>query len=123
MAPRSDDREPRGWQRDRLERHLGSDRGLRGAAHLAGIDEAEGAAQRDAGGGGDSGDIEGIVGTALGANVFTQLAAYVVNAGLVETLRGGTFTVFAPTDEAFSKLPAASLNALSLAVSKSSAVL
>ncbi|MFN6118572.1 MAG: fasciclin domain-containing protein [Actinomycetes bacterium] len=48
-----------------------------------------------------------IVGTALGATVFSQLAGFVVDAGLVETLRGpGPFTVFAPTDDAFAKIPA-----------------
>lgn len=46
-----------------------------------------------------------IVGTALLANVFGQLAGLVVDAGLVETLRGGPFTVFAPTDDAFAKIP------------------
>ncbi len=53
-----------------------------------------------------------IVGTALQATFFTQLAAYVVNAGLVETLRGGPFTVFAPTDEAFAKIPTDILRAV-----------
>jgi transforming growth factor-beta-induced protein len=53
-----------------------------------------------------------IVGTALQATVFTQLAGYVVNAGLVETLRGGPFTVFAPTDAAFAKIPADILHAV-----------
>lgn len=48
-----------------------------------------------------------IVGTALLAGDFTQLAGYVVDAGLVDALRGGPFTVFAPTDEAFSRIPAA----------------
>jgi uncharacterized surface protein with fasciclin (FAS1) repeats len=43
-----------------------------------------------------------IVGTALENGVFTQLAGLVVDAGLVDTLRGeGPFTVFAPTDDAF----------------------
>ncbi len=46
-----------------------------------------------------------IVGTALTNAVFTQLAGLVVDADLVETLRGGPFTVFAPTDAAFGKLP------------------
>ncbi len=46
-----------------------------------------------------------LVGTALSNAVFTQLAGLVVEAGLVETLRGGPFTVFAPTDAAFAKLP------------------
>jgi uncharacterized surface protein with fasciclin (FAS1) repeats len=52
-----------------------------------------------------------IVGTALGAGVFTQLAGMLVDAGLVDTLRGpGPFTVFAPTDAAFAKLPVAALH-------------
>ena len=46
-----------------------------------------------------------IVGTALTNTVFTQLAGLVVDANLVDTLRGGPFTVFAPTDAAFGKLP------------------
>ena len=46
-----------------------------------------------------------IVATALTNQVFTQLAGLALNAGLVETLRGGPFTVFAPTDSAFGKLP------------------
>lgn len=46
-----------------------------------------------------------IVGTALQANIFQQLAGYVVQAGLVDALRGGPFTVFAPVDDAFKKIP------------------
>ncbi len=47
-----------------------------------------------------------IVGTALTAGPFTELAGLVVDAGLVDTLREpGPFTVFAPTDAAFQKLP------------------
>ncbi len=46
-----------------------------------------------------------IVGTALSATVFNELAGLVVDAGLVDALRGGPFTVFAPTDAAFAKLP------------------
>lgn len=46
-----------------------------------------------------------IVATALTNQVFTELAGLAVDAGLVETLRGGPFTVFAPTDAAFDKLP------------------
>jgi transforming growth factor-beta-induced protein len=46
-----------------------------------------------------------IVATALTNHVFTELAGLVVDAGLVEALRGGPFTVFAPTDAAFDKLP------------------
>jgi uncharacterized surface protein with fasciclin (FAS1) repeats len=47
-----------------------------------------------------------IVDTAVGAGSFNTLVAAVKAAGLVETLKGpGPFTVFAPTDEAFAKLP------------------
>ena len=47
-----------------------------------------------------------IVDTAVGAGQFTTLTAALGAAGLVDTLRGpGPFTVFAPTDEAFAKLP------------------
>ena len=42
-----------------------------------------------------------IVATALTGHVFTELAGLALDAGLVETLRGGPFTVFAPTDAAF----------------------
>ena len=54
-----------------------------------------------------------IVGTALTAGVFTQLAGMVVDAGLTETLRGeGPFTVFAPTNAAFAALPPEALHAV-----------
>jgi uncharacterized surface protein with fasciclin (FAS1) repeats len=47
-----------------------------------------------------------IVDTAVGAGSFKTLAKALQAAGLVETLKGrGPFTVFAPTDEAFAKLP------------------
>ena len=47
-----------------------------------------------------------IVDTAVGAGQFKTLAAALQAAGLVETLKGkGPFTVFAPTDAAFAKLP------------------
>lgn len=47
-----------------------------------------------------------IVDTAAGAGQFGTLVAAVKAAGLVDTLKGkGPFTVFAPTDEAFAKLP------------------
>lgn len=54
-----------------------------------------------------------IVDTAVSAGNFTKLVEAVKAAGLVEILRGeGPFTVFAPTDEAFAKLPAGTLDAL-----------
>ncbi len=54
-----------------------------------------------------------IVDTAVGAGSFTTLVAAVQAAGLVETLKGdGPFTVFAPTDDAFAKLPAGTVENL-----------
>ena len=54
-----------------------------------------------------------IIDTAVAAGSFKTLAAAVTAAGLVDTLKGaGTFTVFAPTDEAFAKLPAGTVDAL-----------
>ena len=54
-----------------------------------------------------------IVGVAAGAGQFNTLVAAVKAAGLVDTLNGaGPFTVFAPTDEAFAKLPAGTLDTL-----------
>ena len=54
-----------------------------------------------------------IVETAINAGSFSTLVKAVQAAGLVETLQGeGPFTVFAPTDEAFAKVPAATLEAL-----------
>jgi uncharacterized surface protein with fasciclin (FAS1) repeats len=54
-----------------------------------------------------------IVDTAVTAGSFTTLVAAVKAAGLVDTLKGaGPFTVFAPTDEAFAKLPAGTVDAL-----------
>ncbi len=54
-----------------------------------------------------------IVDTAIADGRFTTLVAAVQAAGLVETLKGaGPFTVFAPTDEAFGKLPAGTVEGL-----------
>lgn len=51
-------------------------------------------------------ETKDIVDTAVGAGKFSTLVAAVKAAGLVDTLKGaGPFTVFAPTDEAFAKLP------------------
>ena len=56
---------------------------------------------------------EDIVDTAIAAGSFKTLAAALGAAGLVETLKGaGPFTVFAPTDEAFAKLPAGTVESL-----------
>ncbi len=54
-----------------------------------------------------------IIDTAVAAGSFTTLAKLLTDAGLVETLKGaGPFTVFAPTDEAFAKVPAETLASL-----------
>jgi uncharacterized surface protein with fasciclin (FAS1) repeats len=54
-----------------------------------------------------------IVDTAKSAGSFNTLVTAVQAAGLVDTLKGpGPFTVFAPTDEAFAKVPKAKLDAL-----------
>jgi len=54
-----------------------------------------------------------IVDTAIAAGSFTTLVKAVQAAGLVDTLKGpGPFTVFAPTDEAFAKLPPGALDGL-----------
>ena len=57
-------------------------------------------------------DSADIVDTAVAAGNFNTLVAAVQAAGLVDTLKGeGPFTVFAPTDEAFAKLPPETLAA------------
>ena len=65
-----------------------------------------------------------IVETAVAAGNFKTLATALKAAGLVDTLKGkGPFTVFAPTDAAFAKLPAADLEALLKDKAKLTAVL
>ena len=60
-----------------------------------------------------AGSAKDIVAVASGAGSFNTLVAAVKAAGLVETLQGaGPFTVFAPTDEAFAKLPAGTVESL-----------
>ena len=62
---------------------------------------AAGAAQKD------------IIDTAVAAGTFNTLATALQAAGLADTLKGkGPFTVFAPTDEAFGKLPAGTVESL-----------
>jgi len=58
-------------------------------------------------------DKKDIVDTAVAAGSFNTLVAAVKAAGLVDTLKGkGPFTVFAPTDDAFKKLPPGTLEDL-----------
>ena len=62
--------------------------------------------------------------TAVAAGSFKTLATALGAAGLVDTLKGkGPFTVFAPTDEAFAKIPKADLDALLKDKTKLTAVL
>lgn len=63
--------------------------------------------------------MSNIVETAIAAGSFKTLVTAVQAAGLVDTLSGkGPFTVFAPTDEAFSKLPAGTIEKLVLDIPK-----
>ena len=72
-----------------------------GVAAFLGVAQAESKKSKD------------IVDTAVAAGSFKTLATALTAAGLVDTLKGpGPFTVFAPTDDAFAKLPAATLTAL-----------
>jgi uncharacterized surface protein with fasciclin (FAS1) repeats len=71
-----------------------------------------------------SGPTKNIVDTAIAAGNFTTLIAGIKAAGLTDTLTGsGPFTVFAPTDEAFKKLPTGALDALLKDTAKLKAVL
>jgi uncharacterized surface protein with fasciclin (FAS1) repeats len=63
--------------------------------------------------GGSKMPTKDIVDTAVSAGSFKTLTTALAAAGLVETLKGkGPFTVFAPTDEAFAKLPAGTVESL-----------
>ena len=65
-----------------------------------------------------------IVDTAVSAGTFSTLATALQAAGLIDTLKGqGPFTVFAPTDAAFAKIPKAQLDALLADKAKLTAVL
>lgn len=65
-----------------------------------------------------------LIDTAVAAGNFKTLTAALKAAGLVDTLKGpGPFTVFAPTDEAFAKLPAGTVEALLKDISKLRAIL
>jgi uncharacterized surface protein with fasciclin (FAS1) repeats len=71
-----------------------------------------------------SAQAKDIVDTAVSAGNFKTLATALTAAGLIDTLKGtGPFTVFAPTDEAFAKVPKADLDALLKDKAKLTAVL
>jgi uncharacterized surface protein with fasciclin (FAS1) repeats len=64
-----------------------------------------------------------IVDTAVAAGSFKTLSAALDACGLVDTLKYNPFTVFAPTDEAFAKLPAGTVDALLADIPKLTAIL
>jgi uncharacterized surface protein with fasciclin (FAS1) repeats len=71
-----------------------------------------------------SAPTKNIVDTAIAAGHFTTLVAGIKAAGLTDTLTGkGPFTIFAPTDEAFKRLPTGALDALLKDKTKLKAVL
>ena len=71
-----------------------------------------------------SAQAKDIVDTAVAAGNFKTLATALTAAGLIDTLKGpGPFTVFAPTDAAFAKIPKADLDALLKDKAKLTAVL
>jgi uncharacterized surface protein with fasciclin (FAS1) repeats len=68
--------------------------------------------------------MKSIIETAIEAGSFSTLATALTAAGLIETLSGeGPFTVFAPTDEAFAKIPAETLTAVFADKDKLTAIL
>jgi len=68
--------------------------------------------------------MQDIVDTAVGAGSFKTLVAAVTAASLVDTLKSvGPFTVFAPNDEAFAKLPAGTVESLLKDIPKLTAIL
>ena len=70
------------------------------------------------------GNKKDIIDTAIEAGSFNTLATALTKAGLIETLKGeGPFTVFAPTDDAFAKIPADQLNAILADKEKLTAIL
>ena len=69
-------------------------------------------------------DLPDLVDTAVSAGTFNTLVAAVKAAGLVDTLKGkDPLTVFAPSDEAFSKLPEGTVDGLLLDIPKLTALL
>jgi uncharacterized surface protein with fasciclin (FAS1) repeats len=75
-------------------------------------------------GGAKAAEEMSIVGTAVAAGSFTTFVSLLKEADLVSTLEGkGLFTVFAPSDEAFKKIPADVLNGLSKDKTKLAGVL
>jgi uncharacterized surface protein with fasciclin (FAS1) repeats len=88
------------------------------------MNESKNASASQQGGTSHTAPSKNIVDTAIAAGNFTTLLAAIKTAGLTDKLTGkGPFTVFAPTDEAFRKLPPGALDALLKDSSKLNAVL
>jgi uncharacterized surface protein with fasciclin (FAS1) repeats len=88
------------------------------------MEQSKNAPVGQTGGSTHTGPTKNIVDTATAAGNFTTLIAGIKAAGLTDTLTGkGPFTVFAPTDDAFKKLPAGALDALLKDKTKLKAVL
>jgi len=88
------------------------------------MDQSKNVSAGQHGGIGHTAPSKNIVDTAVAAGNFTTLLAVIKTAGLTDKLTGtGPFTVFAPTDEAFSKLPPGALEALRKDSAKLKAVL
>ncbi|MCA9643583.1 MAG: fasciclin domain-containing protein [Polyangiaceae bacterium] len=82
-----------------------------GSGGSAGMSSGGSAGMSSGGSAGQTQDMD-IVDTAVAAGSFNTLVAAVQAAGLEETLRSGTFTVFAPTDAAFEALPEGTVDTL-----------
>jgi uncharacterized surface protein with fasciclin (FAS1) repeats len=88
------------------------------------MDQSKNAPARDTARNTQTGPANNIVDTAIGAGHFTTFTAAMKAAGLTDALAGkGPFTVFAPTDEAFRKLPSGAYDALLSDAAKLKAVL
>src|ERR1700687_879492 len=88
------------------------------------MNESKNASASHQGGTSHTAPSKNIVDTATAAGNFTMLVAAIKTAGLTDNLTGkGPFTVFAPTDEEFKKLPRGALETLLKDSSKLNAVL
>jgi uncharacterized surface protein with fasciclin (FAS1) repeats len=88
------------------------------------MEQSKNSSTNHQGSGSYAGPSKDIVATAIAAGNFTMLISALKTAGLTDTLTGkGPFTVFAPTDEAFKKLPLGALDALIKDTAKLKAVL
>jgi uncharacterized surface protein with fasciclin (FAS1) repeats len=88
------------------------------------MDQSKGASNMDAARNNPTGPAKNIVDTAIAAGTFSTFAAAIKAAGLTEVLAAkGPFTVFAPTDDAFKKLPTGAYDELLKDTGKLKAIL